>query len=69
MSFKIQFFSNRIADFSNLWPSVTGFTFGRTFGLQLHIPSAAVAIAEGEKYSATAVDLWPSVDLRPSVDH
>ena len=58
MSLKIQLFSNRIADFSNLWPSTTGFFFG----LQLHIPSAAIAVAEGEKPSATAVDLWPLVD-------
>ena len=62
MSFKIQFFSNRIADFSNLWPSAAGFTFGRTFGLRLHIPLAAVAVAEGGKPLATAVKLPPSVD-------
>ena len=62
MSFKIHYFSNRIADFSNLWPSAAGFTFGQTFGPQLHIPLAAVAVAEGEKPSATAIDLRPSVD-------
>ena len=62
MSFKIQFFSNKIADFSYLWPSATGFTLGRTFSLWLHIPSAAVAVAEGEKPSAKALDLRHSVD-------
>ena len=62
MSFKIQFFSNRIADFSNLWPLAAGFTFGGTFGLWLHIPLAAVAVAKGEKPSATTLDFWPSVD-------
>ena len=65
MSFKIQFFSNRIADFLNLWPLATGFTFGQTFGLRRHIPLAAVAVAKGEKPSATAIDLRPSVDHCP----
>ena len=37
--------------------------FCQNFGLRLYRPSAAVAIAEGEKPLATAVDLQPSVDL------
>ena len=63
MSFKTQLFSNRIADFSNLRPLAACFTFGRTFGLRLHIPLAAVAVAEGEKPSALAEDLRPLADL------
>ena len=34
----------------------------KNFGLRPYKPSVAVAIAEGEKSSATAVDLRPSVD-------
>ena len=48
---------------------ITGFiefqkisTFGQTFGLRLHRPSAAEVKAEGEKPSTSAEDLRPSVD-------
>ena len=34
----------------------------KNFGLRPYKPSVAVAVAEGEKSSATAVDLRPSVD-------
>ena len=35
----------------------------KNFGLRPYEPSVAVAVAEGAKPSATAVEIWPSVDL------
>ena len=56
MSFKIQFFSNRIADFSNLWPLATGFTFGQTFCRRYMKPKAERS-AEGET-SGRSPQIW-----------
>ena len=35
----------------------------QNFSVRPYKPSVAVAIAEGAKLSATAVEIWPSVDL------
>ena len=35
----------------------------KTFGVRPYEPSVAVAVAEGAKSSATAVEIRPSVDL------
>ena len=35
----------------------------KNFGLLLYEPSVAIAVAEGAKPSATAVEIRPSVDL------
>ena len=40
----------------------SNFFVSKNFGLRPYKPSVAVAVAEGEKSSATAVDLRPSVD-------
>ena len=37
-------------------------TFGQTFGLRLHTPSAAEVEAKGKKPSTSTEDLRPSVD-------
>ena len=56
MNFRFLFTKFAFTEFQNIS------TFGQTFGLWLHRPSAAKVEAEGEKPSTSAKDLWPLVD-------